>query len=126
MNEKAIITEALRKKGYVWNASARAYELAPVAPRLQVPVLERASKHGALRPHPDKKASTGRVRVRVTGYSVRPIDPCNFSTKYIVDALRFAGIIKDDSWDDIVLAPEQQKVSSEAEEGTEILIEQTP
>lgn len=65
-----------------------------------------------------------RITVRFTGYRVRPLDPDNFagSVKDLLDGLRHAGIIPEDSWWHIKLETEQVKVSHFKEEETVIEI----
>ena len=63
-----------------------------------------------------------RIVVRIVGFRIRPLDADNFcgGTKDIVDGLRYAGLIPDDSPEHIILVTEQRKVSTKAEERTEI------
>ena len=72
-----------------------------------------------------EKQGVGRIRVSFTGYRVRPIDPDGFagSTKDLLDGIRRAGLIPYDSWRDITLETQQEKVKTYAEERTEIEIE---
>lgn len=124
----AIKHEDLERNGYVYNQETKSYERredysSPVVASVQVPIVECPLRHDALPKNTRKKGSPKRFKISITGHTKRPVDPCNFSTKYAVDALRFAGIIEDDSWAHIKLKPEQQKVETEDEEGTEILIE---
>ena len=67
----------------------------------------------------------GRVRVSFTGYRVRPLDPDGFagSTKDLLDGIRRAGLIPDDSWRHITLETQQEKVKTYAEECMVIEIE---
>ncbi len=67
----------------------------------------------------------GRIAVRFIGFRVRPLDPDGFagSTKHLLDGLRHAGIIPDDSPEFITLETSQVKVASFKEERTEIEID---
>lgn len=59
-----------------------------------------------------------RVRVSITSFRIRLCDPDNLCPKYFVDCLRYAGLIKNDRPEDIVLEVRQQKVAHKSEEGT--------
>lgn len=89
------------------------------------------------KPQPNEKAALGvvaegkeagvsgvgsRVKIRITGYRVKPLDPDNFagSTKDAIDALRCSGLIEGDEWWRITLETEQEKVHSYKEEKTVI------
>jgi hypothetical protein len=93
-------------------------------PVVSNPVFE-PHKEAALGGAAKRKAkSVERVVVRFTGYRVRPLDPDNFagSTKDLIDGLRRAKLLHDDSWKDIRLETEQEKVKTFAEERTVIEI----
>lgn len=64
-----------------------------------------------------------RVRVRVTSFRVRLLDPDNLCPKYFIDCLRYANCIRDDRQQDITLEVRQEKVESKLLERTEIVIE---
>ena len=72
-----------------------------------------------------KAKSVDRITVRIIGFLVRPHDSERFSggCEYLIDGLRHAKLIPDDSWWDIRLITEQEKIRSYAEERTEIEIE---
>ena len=69
-----------------------------------------------------EKESVDRITVRFTGFRVRTLDPDNFagSVKDLLDGLRRAQLIPGDEWQQIRLETEQIKVSTQAEERTEI------
>lgn len=71
-----------------------------------------------------EKESLGRVRVRFTGYRVRPLDPDNFagSCKDLLDGLRHAHLIRGDEPWRIIFETEQFKVKHFSKERTEIEI----
>jgi hypothetical protein len=71
-----------------------------------------------------KAESVRRVTVRFVGYRVRPLDPDNFagSVKDLLDGLRHAALIDGDEPWRLKLETEQVKVSSYAQEKTEIII----
>ena len=68
------------------------------------------------------QADSRRRLVRVVSYRCRLLDPDNLCAKYHIDGLRYAGLIRNDSQSDIVLELSQQKVTTKAEERTEIEI----
>lgn len=67
-----------------------------------------------------KAENTNRVRIRITGYRSRLLDPDNFCPKYFVDCCKYAGFIEDDSADHITIETRQVKVASKSKERTEI------
>lgn len=73
-------------------------------------------------------AGISRVAVRFIGYRVRPLDPDNFagSVKDLLDGLRHAKLLLGDEPWRIQLETTQVKVSSFAEECTEIEISLIP
>lgn len=68
----------------------------------------------------DAARPPGRVRVAVTSYRRRLIDPDNLCPKFAIDACRYAGLIRDDSEADIEFSVRQEKVATKAEEKTVI------
>lgn len=84
--------------------------------RHKTTALERANAREA--------ASVRRIRVRFTGYRVRPLDPDNFagSVKDLLDGLRHAALIPGDEPWSIALETEQVCVRSYSQERTVIQI----
>ena len=68
-----------------------------------------------------KKEGAQRTLVRITSFRSRLCDTDNICIKYILDSLRYCGLIKDDRPEDIELVVAQEKCSK-AEERTEILL----
>jgi Holliday junction resolvase RusA-like endonuclease len=64
--------------------------------------------------------NTSRPLVRITSFNCQLQDPDNTFCKYHVDALRYAGIIKDDRAADIDLFVYQVKVKTRKEQRVEI------
>lgn len=66
--------------------------------------------------------SLPRVRVRITGYRCRPLDPDNFAggCKDCIDGLRHAGLLHGDETWNIILETEQVKVNHKNEQKTVI------
>jgi len=71
-----------------------------------------------------ERPSTDRIAVRFVGYRVKTLDPDNFagSVKDLLDGLRHAGLIPEDTASAITLETEQIKVSKYKEEKTRIVI----
>lgn len=87
-------------------------------------VPQQAVRHEPLAAEERKAGDTGRfpVRVTVTSYRQRLIDPDNLCPKYFVDACRYSRLIRDDSAKDIEFTARQVKVATKAEQRTEIEI----
>lgn len=73
-------------------------------------------------PAQGEKECPCRITVRITSFRRRLLDPDNLvgGAKYLVDGLRYAGLIPGDRPDQIELQVRQVKVSNETEEKTEI------
>ena len=74
------------------------------------------------RPAAREETSVGRVTVRVVSYRCRPTDADNLAggCKGLIDGLRAAHLVRNDDPASIRLIVEQEKVSSRAEQRTEI------
>ena len=83
---------------------------------------ECAVRHEPLGPDPGKAPDPGCCSIRVTSYRCRLLDPDNLCPKYFIDALRYCGVIPDDTAKDVTVATGQEKVATAAEEGTEIVL----
>jgi hypothetical protein len=72
-----------------------------------------------------KTKSLRRIRVRFTGYRIRPLDPDNFAggCKDLLDGLRHAGLIPGDEPWRIIFETAQEKVASYKQEKTLIEID---
>jgi hypothetical protein len=71
--------------------------------------------NGAVGEAGGEKAHTGRVLVRITVFRKRLVDPCNAGQKYLVDCLRYVGLLVDDREQDIALEILQEKTRGEEE-----------
>lgn len=69
-----------------------------------------------------KKRDSSFYVVRIKSFRVRLLDTDNLIPKWHVDALRYAGIIPDDSPELADITTTQEKVATKAEERTEIEI----
>jgi hypothetical protein len=69
-----------------------------------------------------KDRNTGKRSVRITSYRVRKCDVDGLCGKWHLDALRIAGLIHDDTEDDITYQISQKKVAHKAQEKTLIEI----
>jgi Holliday junction resolvase RusA-like endonuclease len=94
----------------------------PVVAKSRPSVPEPAARRGTLGTSEDQAQGTGRRVLRITVYRSRLLDPDNVVPKYEIDALRYAGIIADDSAAHVEVVTRQVKVGSKKEEGTEIII----
>lgn len=63
---------------------------------------------------------SNRVFVRIRSYRCRLLDRDNLFPKYFIDALRYSGIIRDDTTRHIAIDVDQEKVETKEEERTEI------
>ena len=59
-----------------------------------------------------------RRRIRITSKRCRLLDPDNLCVKYIIDALRYCKVIKDDTTKEIEVYIKQEKVKTRKEEKT--------
>jgi len=99
------------------NASDYGVDLANKGAR-KAAKLERDSVRPALEKERDEKGDSARFHLRIISVRKRRIDPDNVSVKWIIDSLRFAGAIRDDSAEDITLEVAQRKCAKGEEEHT--------
>jgi hypothetical protein len=71
--------------------------------------------NGAMGKAKREKKNTGRILVRIKVSRKRCVDPCNAGQKYLVDCLRYAGILVDDREEDIALEIHQEKTRDQEE-----------
>jgi len=97
----------------------------PTAGSLPHPIPEHRVQENPLVEDKGKEASPSRCPVRLTIISrrVRLIDPDNFTTKFLIDALRHEKLIADDSPEHIVLEVRQEKVQHRSQEETIVAID---
>lgn len=62
-----------------------------------------------------EKKNTGRIHVRITVFRKRLTDPDNNNCKWIIDCLRYSGILQDDREEDVSLEIRQEKTREEEE-----------
>jgi len=91
---------------------------------VQSPKPECSFRDEPLGSAPGKESHPTRFKVSIISYRKRLIDPDNLCPKYFIDALRYEGIITDDTAKHIVLEVRQEKTSSKYGEKT--VIEITP
>lgn len=96
----------------------------PPGGKTPCPYLEQGSSHELHRKVPPKKADPDKCRISFTDYRVRLADCDGCCHKYHLDALRYLGVIEDDTVAhvELVIHP-QVKVKTKAEQRTEIQIE---
>ena len=66
----------------------------------------------------DERGNLRRSRIRITSKRCRLLDPDNLCVKYIIDALRYCQVIKDDTTKEIEVFIKQEKVKKRKEEKT--------
>src|SRR4051812_9263623 len=78
---------------------------APVPPRgsPQGAIAQPTLRDAALETEQRKEGYSGRVLVRITSYRRHLLDPDNLCAKYFLDCCRYAGILRDDSPEEIEL-----------------------
>ena len=89
-------------------------------------VVERAPEPRPLAASEDARAIAGRVLIRITSRRRRLIDPDNVSAKAVIDCLRYAGILADDTAEHVSLETRQEKVGKGEREETLIEIYEQP
>lgn len=88
----------------------------------KTPKLERAHGHGSLEAPQAKEANPERVLIRFVSVRKRLLDPDNLSEKWLLDCLRYCGIIRGDEPEKITLETTQRKCQRGEAEHTEISI----
>lgn len=101
------------------NASASLFRANSEAPGAKP---EPAVRHEPLAQAPREDGHTGRCSVSIVSYRQRLCDPDNLVGKYFLDALRYEGVIKDDTAALIEYSIRQEKVASKEDERTVIII----
>ncbi len=98
-----------------------------MAPPIRDTQFEPAPREEPLAPHQAQEGGAGRSLVIITRCGVRLLDTDNAygGCKPIIDALRYAGLIREDDPASLQLIVRQRKVRKE-ETGTEIIITQIP
>lgn len=91
-------------------------------PPAQGSQLELADWQESLRLASGKAGHPNLVFVRVRSYRRKLLDRDNLFPKYFIDALRYSGLIRDDTTRHIITDVDQEKVESEEEERTEIVL----
>lgn len=99
---------------------------APHLGRISDPLPQRRLQKDPLVESGGKEKSPGRpgYRVTITSRRVTLTDPDNLTPKFLIDALRYQGLIPDDSPDHIILELRQEKVAHKKDEGTAVVITQ--
>lgn len=118
------LAELTQKKGYAV-APSHVRTTPHLAPLLPCAQPEPTPRPALEKPAPREAAYQGRVALTITSYRCgRICDPDNVAVKYLVDALRYCGALRDDSCAEITLTIKQERVRTRKEEGT--LIEIVP
>ncbi len=94
---------------------------------IQNPKPESAVRHEPLAAHAGQKGCSTRVKVRIISCRCRLLDADNLAgAKFLIDALRYDGLIRDDSPEAIDLELTQVKVAKRCEEETIVVISRIP
>lgn len=92
----------------------------PVA--VHPPELERPIRKESLGKEEIQGRSPTCIHVRVTSRRVWLLDDCNISAKYLVDLLRYSGVLLDDAYKLVRVENVQEKVKTRKEQETIIEI----
>ena len=84
------------------------------------PKPQRTVQHEPVEPKTGAGEHSKRFVVRITACRQRLLDPDNLCPKYFIDGLRYAGLIPDDTPDQIELEVRQEKVTLQSDECTVI------
>lgn len=92
---------------------------------VQNPKRERIKRETLGNPNEGTQESPKRARVRITSYRTRLLDKDNAygGAKPLLDSLKYAGLVPDDSTEAIDYEVLQRKVHHRSEEHTEVVIE---
>lgn len=95
------------------------------APKLSPTIPELDAKDESLAANQGKREGAGRVKVSIIRRSTKLLDKDNLygSVKFLCDALRHEGVIRNDDPESIDLVVTQEKCARRSEAGTEITIE---
>ena len=117
-------TEQLTQKGYQLNQDG---SYSPSPAKILNPVTQRPTQQALVTLLQRKETRGNRTRIRITRFSTKPLDCDNYAggCKPLIDQLRYAKLIKDDSPEDIEVEFRQVKVKTKNEEHTEIEISET-
>jgi hypothetical protein len=117
-------TEQLAQKGYQLNQDG---SYSPSPTKILNPVTQRPTQQALVTLLQRKETRSNRTRIRITRFSTKPLDCDNYAggCKPLIDQLRYAKLIQDDSPEDIEVEFRQIKVKTKNEEHTEIEISET-
>jgi Holliday junction resolvase RusA-like endonuclease len=113
--------DQLAEKGYTLNQDG---SYSPNSKKLLNTLTKHAPKQTLVALPQGEETRSKRTRIIITRYSCRPLDCDNYAggCKPIIDQLRYAKLIRDDSPEDIEVEFKQVKVKHKIEERTEIEI----
>lgn len=109
-------------KQLIAGASQSTRELNPMVTGLPAAKPQSRPVPSLARDSANEGRSPRRCHICITARRVRLQDPDNAIVKWIIDGLRYNGIIADDTTDHITLEVRQEKVSQKCKQGTEIKI----
>jgi len=117
MNKSDI--ELIAKKFPISESTRRRNQVGGLPPD---PEPQQTVRHDSLGPKQRKKADSKRYKVCIVSYRKRLIDPDNLCPKYFIDALRYCGVIQDDTAKHIAVEISQEKVDRNFDVRTEITV----
>ena len=126
MNDAQDIRVALKQRGFYLQPDGSYSKVAPLAPR---PCSPEPQPHVVPQPLATATVQSEGPRRRVlcfTAYRTRLVDPDNNVFKWECDALRYAGILVDDTAAHVEIVTKQVKVRHRKDEGTMIEVEIEP
>lgn len=92
----------------------------------KVAVVERGFKHGREGQDSTQTQTARRTLVRIISVRKRLLDEDGICEKFLVDGLRYAGLLDQDSPDKTHIETHQRKCRDDESEHTEITIERIP
>jgi hypothetical protein len=113
--------DQLAAKGYQLNTDG---SYSPNSKKLLNTLTKHATQQALVALPKREETRSNRTHIRITRYSCRPLDCDNYAggCKPIIDQLRYAKLIRDDSPEDIEVEFKQVKVKTKTQERTEIEI----
>lgn len=108
----------LRRLGFVRQADGSYAKDQPKVARLSHALAQQNPRPALVRDSQGKTKSTERITLRITRRSARLLDADNFAggCKPLIDQIRYAGLIPDDSPDKVEITFIQEKVKKAEEE----------
>jgi hypothetical protein len=111
------------EKGWKWDPATSSWSPNKAPVEVSHPIPEPHPVHEPAPANERKEDSpSSRLRVVIISFRARLCDPDNLFVKPLIDAIRYARLIPDDSPDHIELTLRQVKVYHYSDERTEIIV----